>query len=78
MDAPKIALPTEKQNGFLNGIERRKAFRLQEAKLQTNRSQRSKRSRSETPLSVQEENIIVKEKKTRGSARDHNSYRKEL
>ena len=78
MGAPKIALPTEKQNGFLNGIERGNAFRLQEAKLQTNRSQRLKRSRSETPLSVQEENIIVKVKKTRGSARDHISYRKEL
>ena len=35
VDAPKITHPTEKQNG----IERGKAFRLQEAKLQTNRTQ---------------------------------------
>ena len=28
MDAPKIILPTEKQNGFLTGVERGKAFRF--------------------------------------------------
>ena len=54
-DAPKITLSSKKKNGFLNGIERGKAFRLQEAKLETNRTQGLKRSRSETPLSVQEE-----------------------
>ena len=51
--------------GFLNGIERGKAFRLQEAKLQTNRSQGLKRSRSETSLSVQEEKHNSRLKKKR-------------
>ena len=60
----------------LDHINRKK--KLQEAKLQTNRSQGLKRSGSETPLSVQEEKHKCQRKKnTRGSAIDHISYRKQ-
>ena len=61
VDAPKITHPTKKQNE----IEWGKAFRLQEARLQTNRTQRIKRSRSETPLSAQEEKHNCQRKATR-------------
>ena len=72
MDAPKITFPTENNPGIPSGIEKGKAFRLQEAKLQINRTQGLKRSRIETFLSAQEE-----KNNTRGSARDHISYRKQ-
>ena len=62
-DAPKITLPTKKQNGFLNGIERGKPFLLQEAKLQANRTQGLKRSRRERPLSAQGEKHNCQRKK---------------
>ena len=55
VDAPKITYLTESNPGIPSGIEKGKAFRLQEAKLQTNRTRGLTRSRIETFLSAQEE-----------------------
>ena len=64
VDAPKITFPTETNPGIPSNREG-KAFWLQEAKLQTNRIQGLKRSRSETPLSAQEEKHNCQRKKIR-------------
>ena len=64
VDARKITFPTKINPGIPSGIERGKAFRLQEAKLQTNRTQELKRSRSETPPSAQEEKHNCQRKTT--------------
>ena len=47
-EVPEITFSTEDNPGIPSGIERGKAFWLQEAKLQTNRTHGLKRSRSET------------------------------
>ena len=65
VDAPKVTFPTEINPGIPSGIERGKAFWLQEAKLQTNRTHGLKRSRSETSLSAQEDKHNCQRKITR-------------